>query len=82
MRNAIKMHICNGSTSNNVVVTHISNNKYSYLSPNGSQHTYLVFKSYKAYKIEIIGIPHKLFTSNSFYIAEIKSSSCVPIDIN
>lgn len=54
------------------MIKHISNNKFSYTTNTGITHYFLVFKSYKAYKIGFADIPHKLIKSNSFYIVKIE----------
>lgn len=59
------------SCSDVSLINHITNNKFSYTDNVGVTSIYLVYKSYNAYKKSVAEIPHKLFKSNSFYIAEL-----------
>ena len=54
------------------MIKHISNNKFSYTDNVGITSYYLVYKSYNAYKKGVAQIPHRLFRSNSFFIAKIE----------
>jgi len=53
------------------LIKHISNNTFSYTNHSGTINHDLVYKSYNAYKKGLVGIPHNLFRSNSFFIAKI-----------
>lgn len=53
------------------LINHIDKNKFSYIDNIGRTTYYLIYKSYDTYKKCIKNTPHKLYKSNSFYIAKL-----------